>query len=275
MTETFDPYLQWLGIPKEEQPPDYYQLLGIGRFESDSNVIANAADRQMTYLRTVQMGRHASLSQQILNELSEAKYCLLDAGQKAVYDARLRKHLSAAQMPALSPTALDPTPAPMVRVQTEPITEKLPKTFIPVWTLSSILLVLIVGFLIAINLSGDGKNDPKGGGRVKTKTSTKSSTLEKNEVLAIAQRPDGKVILPADYATVHGPAIKKVTRGGQTYITYWINQDDWVTWDFVINKGQRGVFKVTLEYACPEAAEGGKFMIEVGKEKLTGTGMIP
>jgi len=94
--ESFDPYRKWLGIPPEEQPPNHYRLLGIGLFESDPDVISNAADRQMAHVRSFQTGRHAELSQKILNELSAARLCLLDPKRKAAYDAKLRAQLSAA-----------------------------------------------------------------------------------------------------------------------------------------------------------------------------------
>ncbi|MCH8046291.1 MAG: hypothetical protein IID44_21495, partial [Planctomycetes bacterium] len=46
MTDGFDPYHSWLGIPPRHQPPNHYRLLGVQAFESDVEVIANAADRQ-------------------------------------------------------------------------------------------------------------------------------------------------------------------------------------------------------------------------------------
>ena len=88
--EALDPYYQWLGIPPKDQPPDHYRLLGIERFESNLEVIQNAADRQMSHVRTFQSGAHVAQSQQLLNELAAAKLCLLNAGQKAAYDASLR-----------------------------------------------------------------------------------------------------------------------------------------------------------------------------------------
>ena len=69
---TFDPYRKWLGIPVEEQPPNHYRLLGIGLFESDHDVISNAADRQMAHVRTFQSGSYSQLSQRLLNELAAA-----------------------------------------------------------------------------------------------------------------------------------------------------------------------------------------------------------
>src|SRR4051794_28200750 len=52
----FDPYYVWLGIPPEDQPPNHYRLLGINDFESDPNVIANAADRQMSHVKRAAHG---------------------------------------------------------------------------------------------------------------------------------------------------------------------------------------------------------------------------
>jgi hypothetical protein len=86
----FDPYWKWLGIPPEEQPADHYRLLGIAPFESDEEVIGNAADRQMLHIRTFQSGTHSELSQRLLNELAAARLTLLDPKKRAAYDAQLR-----------------------------------------------------------------------------------------------------------------------------------------------------------------------------------------
>ena len=39
---SFDPYLNWLGIPPHEQPPNCYRLLGLVLFESNPEVIRQA-----------------------------------------------------------------------------------------------------------------------------------------------------------------------------------------------------------------------------------------
>lgn len=93
-TEAFDPYHRWLGIPPKHQPPDHYRLLGIERFESDAEVICDAADRQMMHVRTYQLGEYSSLSQKILNELAVARVCLLNPEKKAAYDEQLRARLA-------------------------------------------------------------------------------------------------------------------------------------------------------------------------------------
>lgn len=96
MSDSFNGYHVWLGIPPQEQPPHHYRLLGISVFESDRDVIDHAADRQMAHVRTFQSGRHGPLSQQILNELSTARLCLLTADRKVAYDEQLRAKLSSA-----------------------------------------------------------------------------------------------------------------------------------------------------------------------------------
>lgn len=94
MPDSFDPYRKWLGIPSEEQPPHHYRLLGIPLFETDPDVIENAAHRQMVYVRTLQSGKHADLSQKLLNELAAAKVCLMTREKKAAYDQELQARLS-------------------------------------------------------------------------------------------------------------------------------------------------------------------------------------
>lgn len=86
----FDPYYTWLGIPSKDQPPTHYRLLAIERFEANPDVIANAADRLMVYLRTFQTGQRSDHSQRLLNEVAKAKTVLLDAGRKAEYDQHLQ-----------------------------------------------------------------------------------------------------------------------------------------------------------------------------------------
>ena len=113
----FDAYHKWLGIAPDEQPPNHYRLLAINRFESDLDVISAAADRQMTYLRTVQSGPHAALSQQLLNELARARVCLMDPQQKGCYDAVLQSAVPADSVSAFAPDAA-PATAPPQRAAT-------------------------------------------------------------------------------------------------------------------------------------------------------------
>ena len=86
MSNGIDAYHKWLSIPPQDQPPNHYRLLGLGLFESDADVVAAAADRQMAHVQTYKTGPHSELSQKLLNEISAAKLCLLRPQKKAAYD---------------------------------------------------------------------------------------------------------------------------------------------------------------------------------------------
>lgn len=87
--DEFDPYLKWLGIPPTDRPLTHYRLLGLRPGESDPEVIANAADQRMTFVRTFQTGPHSDRSQELLNQLAAARVCLLHPARKVDYDQLL------------------------------------------------------------------------------------------------------------------------------------------------------------------------------------------
>jgi len=97
---SFDPYHFWLSIPPEHQPPNHYRLLGLSPFESDPDVIDNAADQRMAFLRTKQTGDRAEHGQRLLNEVSAARTCLLNSSAKAAYDESLKAKEQASQLKA-------------------------------------------------------------------------------------------------------------------------------------------------------------------------------
>lgn len=90
MAQEFDPYYTWLGIPPSERPANHYRLLGVHRFEENADVISNAADARMAFVRTFQAGPKGVHSQRILNELAAARITLLNEQRKAAYDQQLR-----------------------------------------------------------------------------------------------------------------------------------------------------------------------------------------
>ena len=92
----FDPYHVWLQIPPREQPPTYYRLLGLANFESDPEVIDNAAEQRLLHLRNAQNGAKGKIAQQLMNEVAQARVTLLQAEKRAEYDAHLHKTLSSA-----------------------------------------------------------------------------------------------------------------------------------------------------------------------------------
>ena len=133
MSDLFDPYHVWLGIPPEEQPPNHYRLLGLRPLETNADVISNALDQRRAFLRSAQGGKRAAQSQQLLNEVSAAGVVLLDPAKKTQYDVELRKKLSprpvAVAHPAGSPDPMAPLAIsdllPPQRVSAAPVARSL------------------------------------------------------------------------------------------------------------------------------------------------------
>jgi hypothetical protein len=120
MADFFDPYHKWLGIPLDEQPADYYRLLGVRRFEPDADVIEGAVDKQMTHVRSFQNGPHAKASQKLLNELTTARLCLLSDDKRLDYDAQLRAAMKVSEPKITSvPPPPGDTSTPTVGVNTQ------------------------------------------------------------------------------------------------------------------------------------------------------------
>ncbi len=93
MPVRFDPYHKWLGIPQTEQPAHHYRLLGVQPLESDPDVISNAADQRMGLLKSFANSEYSSLAEDLLNEVSRARVCLLNPAKKQAYDGTLRGRL--------------------------------------------------------------------------------------------------------------------------------------------------------------------------------------
>jgi len=90
MPAEFDPYRDLLGIVTPTRPPDHYALLGLELFESDRKKIEDAATERMGRLQDMANSKIVDHSQRLLNELSAARRCLLNAIQKVAYDEVLR-----------------------------------------------------------------------------------------------------------------------------------------------------------------------------------------
>lgn len=117
----FDPYYEWLGIPPKDQPPHHYRLLSLDLYENNRTAIDAAANRLMAYLQELSNGEDAEMAQQILNEVSTARVCLLNQKRKAIYDRDLKatlKKKAAADKSAESPTP-PPIPKPKAAQQAE------------------------------------------------------------------------------------------------------------------------------------------------------------
>jgi hypothetical protein len=157
MVKHFDPYHKWLGITPDEQPADYYRLLGVNRFEPDGDAIASAADQRLIHLRGLRTGEHAPVAERILSELTAARACLLDPQKKAAYDAQLRQWLSTKAAAAPQPTAEGPGGISVAAPETAaPRREQA----IPFWPTAAAAAAVVVLISLMLMAFGGGEAPP-------------------------------------------------------------------------------------------------------------------
>ena len=172
MAESFDPYHKWLGIAPKDQPPHHYRLLGIDLFEDDRDVIDAAANRVMSYLKDLATGDAAAYYQGIMNEVMQARICLLNPNRKATYDSELRAKLPTKKPPARakqpsataasaappnlpSPTPVSPpSPLPVVAPLPTPAGRRRPSWLVTAVASAVGLLAAMVLIVIVFALSG-------------------------------------------------------------------------------------------------------------------------
>jgi len=87
MSESFDPYRDWLGIPSTQRPITHYVLLGLPSSESGAASIEVAFTRRVGIVRAQLNSEHRRIAQRLLIELESAKACLSNTKAKAQYDA--------------------------------------------------------------------------------------------------------------------------------------------------------------------------------------------
>lgn len=171
MPGQFDAYHRWLGIKPKDQPPHHYRLLGIDIYESDPEVIENAADQRMSHLRTLSTGPRAAEAQRLLNEVAAARLCLLNGEKKMEYDWQLRSTVGespsavpvSAGKPSSQPAAVPmgiPAPtvspvSPASRLAPHRKQSPLPMLLVAGGVLSLIAVVVVIAISLSLP-SGDG-----------------------------------------------------------------------------------------------------------------------
>ncbi len=172
MSKDFDPYQSWLSIPPEQQPPDYYCLLGINRYEPSLKIIERAVNQRVELLQNLSNGPNVKHAQRVLNEIAKARVCLTDPVKKSAYDRQLQnpKSSQVVQSPKkdrnspVSENLPNINPAPAVKTQSEPskkpVGQKTQKTKpqvtkkkqVPVVAITAIGLggLLVVGLVVTL-----------------------------------------------------------------------------------------------------------------------------
>jgi len=84
----------------------------------------------------------------------------------------------------------------------------------------------------------------------------------------VHQEPDGRVVLEARLAALHGNTIKYESGDGKDNLGFWTNAEDFASWRLAVAKG--GTFAVSLTWACEDGYEGSEFVVAAADQQLTG-----
>ncbi|HWE40052.1 MAG TPA: hypothetical protein VG406_26105 [Isosphaeraceae bacterium] len=244
----FDPYHKWLGIPKDQRPPTFYQMLGIAPGERDRDVIEAAAIRQTAFVRNFQAGPHGKDAARILNELSLARITLLDDAKRRDYDARLATIPSVPTLPGAAAAAAaavpEPAPAPTeleIQAQTAPRPAPARVASVPTsrgwivgaWAVGALAIAGIVAVVAASRGRGratSGATTPTVAAGPETSPTTSGGPRVEPKAKATAPKPPGPAVYeltiePADARfELQGPAAG--VSGGQGHPTLTFDKPD-------------------------------------------------
>jgi arylsulfatase A len=80
------------------------------------------------------------------------------------------------------------------------------------------------------------------------------------------QRADGRIVLLATNAIVHGKTIRYEPQPHKNTIGYWTKLEDWVSWDFEVHTP--GTFNVTLTQSCGAKSGGSKVVFAIDEQSI-------
>jgi hypothetical protein len=275
MSETFDPYREWLGL-ESPQPLNHYQLLGVAEFEPDMQCIVAAADTRMAQVRTYQTGPRGKYTQKILNELASAKLCLVDPKSRAAYDAALLKArtpfatlappLSIAAPPVSPPPGYLRPPQPPASGHEQEVDDGLAAT--RWWLPLGIFFALVIVGTVVVGAIFLWRRPPPS--KVIVQTPVEETTpmeptvddapLEGAEL--VFQEASGDLNLPTGVAELLG-GVQREERGGETLLTTWSDPEAAARWRFKLVKP--AIFQVQLVYAA-QATGAAQWALAVGED---------
>src|SRR6185295_2140602 len=85
----------------------------------------------------------------------------------------------------------------------------------------------------------------------------------------IVQGSDGAILLHSRDVSIHGTTVRYEPQPNKNTVGYWTKKDDWVSWDFVVEKA--GKFEVIASQGCGKGSGGAEveFGLEDQKLKMT------
>ena len=294
----FDPYNQWLGIPRDQQPADHYRLLGLARFESDRHKIETAADERMSLVRKHQTGPRGLVTQPLLNELAAARNCLLSDDSRRAYDEKLRTSHPApmakvvpVQAPleeppiVISASADELETAPEDELQPEsPTGNSLALSFLGM----AAAVIAVAGITYGIGrLIMNARTQPRPQPLVSKKSDNPATSAESNPSdkpnddrtslppsagVVVMQEASRDVHLTAATAALAGN-VQLTPTGGDETLSGWSAAGDSAAWRFKLQRP--GFFRMELRYGATDEAGGRELTVTIDDRPAKSWTVLP
>jgi len=107
---------EWLAIPLEEQPADYYRLIGVNCFEADMNIVIGAAEQRLRFLSQFDAPEQIAVASEIRELIEAARNHLLSPSAKQSYDNQLRGEPQPEAQEDAAPAAF-PSVVPVTQIE--------------------------------------------------------------------------------------------------------------------------------------------------------------
>ena len=300
MSEDFDPYLEWFGIEPSDHPIDFYKLIGVESMENDVELLDSTIQSHMERLHALQSGPRGKYTQNILNELAQARLVFSDPERKQIYDDELglgdSEHLvipSQFVMPSaddvetessefedhgelIVPSVTSDIVIPKVSVARDVEYVPTQSVYRPRVKGSRSSLVLFVGAgLIAgvgvlvwstLSLTGESKVDENqqvtAADTEQSKTDEPRDEETEQEATEILARQEGTGEVAFVLAAARrSQGVSISTVDRQDRLTGWSKAGDTIELDFHIT--QPGPFTLLIRYEVPDDASGGDMQLKV------------
>ena len=260
----FDPYVEWLDIDPARLPPDYYDLLSLPPFESDPEKIEKAFETRWLSVRRHQTGPRGKFTQELLNELTRARICLLNDQTRSEYDDSIR--MGEAKPPIsianLVADALPPIQEDRFVIESTDGTEAgssgsaggpgSRKKFATLYVLVCLTVVLGLWFFFKGPNGGANPDEP---GESETSQKKEPAAAPKKRLKIVNLIEEKKGILPGANNSFlldsgngtlgdESPEIVETPRG--KFLGQWKSADDFVEWEIWIEN--RGYYEAIVKY---------------------------
>ena len=301
MSEDFDPYLEWFGIEPSDHPIDFYQLIGVESMENDVELLDSTIQSHMERLHALQSGPRGKYTQNILNELVQARLVFSDPERKQIYDDELEladqeglvipsqvvvpseddaetisNELDDDGDDLIVPSVASDTVTPKVSVARDVEYVSSQSVYRPRVKDSRNSLVLFmgigliagVGVLVwsALSLTGESTGDEKqqviAADTEPSTTDEPSGEETEQEATEILARQEGTgEVIFVLAAARRSQGVSISTVDRQDRLTGWSKAGDTIELDFHI--AQPGPFTLLIGYEVPDDASGGDMQLKV------------